>query len=428
MSIGTEKSEREIIDIDNNICRIVSDTKGIPFLVKEFSAVSLVLKEMQDANLLPADITEGFVERLLKSNTCICGRPLHLVENQVERNCIDEYRNRSLSSELNSGLMGLLNALEEESKSSYKRKVVAFIKSAGEAIGKRKKLIVKQYELGVEIEDLEQKLSSAKHEEVSRLLRKARTLNKRRLEIKDDQTNYESRMKATKRLLDDLNIEVQRIANQRNISEENNLLKCQEHATQIHKLIHQSLRILKKSFHEIMQSSISQYYDTVVTDGTKAYIDPESLLPAIKTLEGDTQKNIGGGQRQLLVISHIIALSQLRRELHNQLYNLKIGVGKLDDQSFFMDSIFAPTDDVYARHVANILHGKARQILLLLAQQQWHESVRGAIEPHTDKVYRFRLFTNKENVKEEDYFVNYQQKKVSLVKLFRQQRQRRDFV
>jgi hypothetical protein len=66
-------------------------------------------------------------------------------------------------------------------------------------------------------------------------------------------------------------------------------------------------------------------------------------------------------------------------------------MGKLDDQSFFLDSIFAPTDENYSRKIAAFLPGKAHQIVLLLASQQWQEWTRESLEPAATAAYYIQL-------------------------------------
>src|SRR5262249_54038686 len=125
------------------------------------------------------------------------------------------------------------------------------------------------------------------------------------------------------------------------------LFAVRERANELQKLIEQSLEHLKGSFHQVLQESVCKYYDPNVTDSSSAIIDQNSLLPLIQR-NGDVLHSLGGGQRQLLVLAHIISLAELRRNLHTQLDAIGIKTGKLDDQSFFLDSVFAPCDEVYA--------------------------------------------------------------------------------
>jgi len=187
-----------------------------------------------------------------------------------------------------------------------------------------------------------------------------------------------------------------------------------ERAHELQTLIEDSLEHLKSSFHEVLQESASKYYDPNVTDSSKAYIDPDSLLPLIKR-NGDVLNTLGGGQRQLLVLAHIISLAELRRNLHAQLDAIGIKTGKLDDQSFFLDSVFAPCDEDYAEVVAKFLPGKVRQMMILVATQQWHEKIRKGLEGAIDRAYVFKLHTNNPDKNVENYQVQMGKKKLNLL-------------
>jgi len=186
-----------------------------------------------------------------------------------------------------------------------------------------------------------------------------------------------------------------------------------ERANDLQLLIEQSLDLLKKSFHTMLQRSVAKYYDPKANDNSQAFIDPKTLLPSIRR-NGKPLHALGGGQRQMLVLAHIISLAELRRDLHNQLDELGIKTGKLDDQSFFLDSIFAPCDPAYARDVAAFLPGKARQMMLLVARQQWYEQIQSEIEPHVDKVFTMRLHSNNQDRPPEEYVFRFKTRHLNL--------------
>jgi len=192
------------------------------------------------------------------------------------------------------------------------------------------------------------------------------------------------------------------------------LHQMRERANELQTLIEKSLVRLKSSFHTLLQLSVSKYYDVNVTDNSKAHIDPKTLLPSIRR-NGEILSSLGGGQSQMLALAHIISLAELRRHLHSELDELGIKTGKLDDQSFFLDSIFAPCDTVYARIVAGFLPGKARQMVLLLAQQQWHDEVRSEIEPFAQKIFLLKLHTNNADRTPEEYVFPFKRRRYDLL-------------
>lgn len=415
--------QSDINNYDAQICKEIGDSKGVFFLSGAFESVNKVLKKMQGENLLPADLTDGFVERLLRNQHCICGRPLHPKTDKEACEYVSEYRKRSLSADLNSGLLELLGNLDANANFSYLKKMLDAKKSLNTLIEKRDKCIVNGYKLTEEIQALETELSDPVLGEIAELVEKQKEFSDREARLQSKIHQLDRDLMIHKKKTAELAQELKKLAKTSpHMKEEQIIQKCHTMAKNLEELIRKSREDLRNSFYHIMQSSVSEYYDNVVTDNTKAFIDKESLLPAIQNPQGEVVKHIGGGQRQLLVMTHIISLCKLRKELHQQLNDFGIIVGKLDDQSFFFDSIFAPTDDVYSRRIAELLCGKARQVVLLLASQQWHDNIRNAIEPYVDRAYRILLNTQNTALKNEEYMVKYNKQNISLINLIKDEK------
>ena len=60
---------------DTEIARLVGSSRGIPFLLEALPTASRILKQMKEDNILPADISEPFVNRVLSAKACVCGHP-----------------------------------------------------------------------------------------------------------------------------------------------------------------------------------------------------------------------------------------------------------------------------------------------------------------------------------------------------------------
>ena len=179
---------------------------------------------------------------------------------------------------------------------------------------------------------------------------------------------------------------------------EKSLRFARERADKLRVLIQESREVMKRSFHDVLQKSVSEYYDQSSTDNSKARISKSTLLPAIE-VNGQVHGNLGGGQSQLLALAYIVSLSRLRKSLHVQMKKIGIGYGQVDDQSFILDSPFNHVTQHYAGAMAKFLEGNARQVVLLVARTQWN-LVRPMIEPVADRILAFKFHTLKEKITE----------------------------
>ena len=69
-------------------------------------------------------------------------------------------------------------------------------------------------------------------------------------------------------------------------------------------------------------------------------------------------------------------------------------LSEVAEQCFFMDSVFGPMEPVYREKVCAAVPSRMKQLILLLAPQQYDKYVRKGLEPHIAKAYRFHLFTD----------------------------------
>jgi len=382
-----DNQRRTIAQVEADMAVVVGTSRGMPFLKGAFSIGKDVLETMRKDNLLPADIADGFLQRLLDQHLCLCGRSLNEEHDGHARSMVEEYRSRALSADVNTGLMELLNQLDENVQRSFHKASEDIVSRAAVLLRSRKTALVKMKEAESLAASLGDQLRNSNHAEVQRLQIQQNTAVRRREKAMQDRRTADGFLAQQKNMLRTAREELARQGSNKFGPQFEKLKRVHHRADELAKLIDASLLSLKKSFHTILQHNVSLLYDAVVTDGSKARVDANSLLPAIEQ-GGVVVQNIGGGQRQLLVLAHIVSLARLRQQLHNELAGLGIHMGRLDDQSFFLDSVFAPADQHYAECIAQFLPGKARQIVVLLASQQWQPWVARHVEPQTTKVFK----------------------------------------
>lgn len=403
------------VKANSEIASLVGDSQGLPFFQKAFAPALAMLEQMQRDNLLPADIGEPFISRLLRGHKCICGRPVAPQdEYAAERQHIEEYRRLTMKMHISEGLLRLLNQLEKSTEENFNVRINGLRGQTEKLLAQRSDAIVREHELRQAEAELEEQRAKSNIEIIVEQQKKQRDSANRRVDAaakKEAQNakirNLQFREAQLKRELADIG---RRGAGPQLLR----LERVRERAVRLEQMISQSLKHLKHSFHTVLQESVSRYYNPNVTDNSTAFVDSTSLLPSIRR-GGDHVHTLGGGQRQMLVLAHIISLAELRRHLHAQLHELGITLGKLDDQSFFLDSIFGPCDPAYAATVARFLPDKARQMLLLLARQQWYEEIRHEIEPHVDRAYGIRLFSNNQDRRADEYIFPLGKRQVNLL-------------
>lgn len=416
LDIARKNSERA----DTEIARLVGASRGIPFLLGALPTARRILKQMQEENILPADISEPFVNRVLAAKCCVCGHP----HDEDTRAAWTRYKEKTLSVDLNRGLSDLLNAVDDKNSRSYSRHSTEIAAKLDAARSARTKALedIETYEKSVA--DLEKKLENSPIEEIKALTQKLRSLVAQREQIKSEITQLEG---STKQVEANLRAHKDKLHKARPsgalAQKEKALRFARERADKLRLLIQESREVMTRSFHELLQKSVTEYYDHSATDNSKARINRATLLPAVEA-NGQVRGNLGGGQSQLLALAYIVSLSRLRKSLHEQMKQLGIGYGRVDDQSFVLDSPFNQMTGTYAQAIVAFLEGNARQVVLLLAKQQW-DLVRSTLESKASRIVAHKYHTlpdkiadlRKKDPKLEDFQYQVDGKQLNLIEV-----------
>jgi len=373
---------------DAEIARAVGLSKGVPFLLAAVPVARRILSELRDDNILPADVSERFVERVLAAPKCVCGQ----VHTSETRDAWTRYKEKTLSVDLSRGLSDLLRAVDDQGNQSYVQLAQGTARSIEVLFSKRATACSELEKHDRRIRDLETQLANSPVEAIRNHTQKLNELANRRQRLQEELTKVQSDAAFVRKNLERLKAEKEKAKPAGAIAQKERLItKLRERAERLRLLIQKSREVLKRSFHRILQDSVGEYYDSAATDGSKARINGSDLLPKIEN-NGQVHGNLGGGQSQLLALAYIVSLARLRKTLHEQMVEIGIGLGKVDDQSFFLDSPFNHMTDHYAHAIARFLKGNARQVVLLMARHQWN-LVREIIEPDVERVYVFKFQT-----------------------------------
>ena len=416
--IALEKARKNHERTETEVTRAVGASRGVPFLLGALPSARRILAQMQEENILPADVTDRFVTRILKSERCVCGCE-HTAETRA---AWQRYKEKTLSFNMNRGLSDLLNAVQETGLQSYVRFSADLATKLKQLREDRTRYLQETQQLQSAITEMEQRLQLSPVEEIRRSGQRLTQLGKSRQQLQAEVSSIESGIKQVQANIKGLKDKLEKAKPSGAIAAKLRVFeRARMRAEKLRLLIQASRETLNKSFHEILQRTVSHYYDRAAYDGTRARINRGSLLPAIEN-DGHVRGNLGGGQSQLLALAYIVALSRLRKNLHAQMQKLGIGCGKIDDQSFFLDSPFNNMTDHYAHAIARFLDGNARQVVLLLARQQWN-LVRGIIEDDVCRAYVFEYHTLPEKIAElkkkdpklEDFIYEVDGKKLKLI-------------
>lgn len=315
--------------------------------------------------------------------------------------------------DLNHALVSLLNSLETEAKNGFKARAKNSITELEQSLNDRDQAVLAQKDYQEKIAGSEEQRQHLSVEEIQRLQREQREANDTCLQCVEKLKTTEIALRTLGYERTKLDVEIRGLNRGGVAGQITKLIGSQKKASELADFIEEARTAVKNAFHAKLQDLVSQYYDPVAPDNSKAHVDKNSLLPAIR-VDGEVRRNIGGAQRQLLVLSHIISLSRLRKWLHDELSKIGITPGRIDDHCFVLDSVFGQVADQFREKCADFLVGKARQVIVLVASQQWDEVVRSRLENAANKVYCLVRCTGKEDLKPEERTMRFRKKNIEV--------------
>jgi DNA sulfur modification protein DndD len=391
--------------------RAVSNAAGLPFLSSIFNAVDKRLSGLRKNNLLPVDVSKSFIERLLNAPACVCGR----VHDEKAISHLQKFLESSVASQTNADLLNLANRLDKASGSPYR----SAIRNLPNELSR---LRAEEVDSTSSVAQCSRQLDEIKPPDDSstngfqELLRQKRIKDAKLSNLISERLKTENTMLIQEQSLKKLRDEFAKIAPKNKLGKVDRLNQEYQKAKALLDALQQGQEKFKSSVATILQAKLSELFDASVTGGNKARLDNRTLLPAIATPDGRIEKDTGGGEKQVLELAYVIALAELRTIINKTVRDAGLGGNLLGPQSFILDSPFTSVDPNYMRVIAEFLPGKTHQMILLVAKQNWHDTIRTALEPHFTDAHAITLHTSTEIKEPEAYLFEFRGKQMNLLK------------
>ena len=389
-----DTATRDLHQTDDEILHQIRQASGLPFLARAIEPVSGILRKMQQDNILPADISPGFVDRVVQADCCLCGR----AHTKSTRSAWETYKQKTLEANVSDGLRKLLDWVVGDGPLSVAGRCRSVDASLEQLLERRQHLVQARNQAETERREAENQLAELPHEELQQIARSLRDGRAKQSQLESRIRTLTHKVQTSEKTVALFRREIQEIRRKSKVdmSQFDQVTASYERAGKLAKALKACRERLTPYFRAQLQAAVTRSYDRVATDGSRAHIDAGSLLPSIH-VNGQATRNLGGGQSQLLALSYVVALARLRQNMHRQLRQLKVTLGRGGEMPFFMDSPLGKMEDHYKRAaLAEILHS-SRQLVILLWKQEW-EFARPTLEPLAGSIYGIELRAQKSDL------------------------------
>lgn len=378
---------------NGDLGQAINMSLGLPFLQSAIAPVREILTEMERENILPADISEGFVDRVLARSNCICGRE----HDRGSRESWETYRKKTLAADINEGLSKLLNWVKPDGHLSVAKRASDSVDEIHRLLHERRSAVADANEARAKRQGAETILANLPHEEIARI---GTALRRLREEIRTTGARVAHIQRTSEATASNLRQQQEKVAalsarggvNQREFE---NVQRSRDRAHRLYTALTECRSRLGTYFHRVLQNDVSASYDSKATDGSRAIIDRRTLLPSIQ-VQGQRINHLGGGQSQFLALAYVVALARLRQNMHAEMERLGVRLGRISDLSFFMDSPLGNMEEHYKTAATLLAPGCAKQVVLLLWKEEW-DFVRPLLEERATAIHAVEFHTRAED-------------------------------
>lgn len=413
-----KKHEQSLDNARGEICDAVGKSAGYPFLLRFLGKARKILSRLREENVLPADLSSPFVERVVAMKTCICGR----THTDGTRLAWKEYLAKTLNEAVGTKLATVAARVEDDAPNSVSKNVEAIIEQIVEARDRAEKDQVAIHALEGTIATLSQRIADSPEEQLRNLEIERRKLVAAVKEAEDRNDGIEEELKAQLAALKKTKEERAKIRISPDVAMRVKELEgYQTRSEGLALLIDEAISALRRQFYKSLQAAMTSMFDRHVTSRNRAVVSNDTLLPAMENYKGQHVVNPGGGESQLLALSYITAIAQLRNALHKGMSQLKIRLGNVGEQVFVLDCPFAKMETHYIQAAINGLRIAAKQIVFLLHGSEW-KLAREFLESDVDAAWGVHLFAGEgviKNMKPEDRIYPFRRKNIELATALR---------
>ena len=404
------QAKNSIDSADQEIRRLLKERMGIPLLQSAFDCADKHLSELRARNLLPADVSKGFIERLIKSRQCVCGSCI----DDAKLAELQQYLGQTLAAQTNRDLVALADSLDGGSESWMRQKAKTFQNAQAKLVGLKADACKKLSNAEDILDNIKSKIQQSAIEQFVKLSKEVNIIQQEISINERQQRSLETIIKQQHDLLGELTNDLKKAQPKKGDGELAKTAQAIQVAENLQTALHEGEAKFKESVHQTLQSRLSHYFG-VATSGNVAWVDRDSFLPTMKDRNGYIVRNPGGGEQQVLNLAFVVALVELRNVVNTELRSAGLGTSLLGDQSFFLDSPFTSADPNFMLAIAKFLPGKTSQMMLLLAKQNWTDAVRAALEPRIEMAYGTTLHTSVEPEDPEAFVFRWKKKEHKLI-------------
>lgn len=379
--------EKQLEDVNQKIEETISTKGGLPFAMPAVEATAKDLDELREKGVIPSEVSNDFVDKLLDGRECICGRPL---EPDTEAyDTVTSYKSDAVVEGFDQAAIRIISHLTQldDEREAYFDTISWLLEQRSDLRDREQSLAEELSEISSQLSELDE--VDPETGETPAELETARDDKQNNIEsTRKDITRHEVKIEDIDAELEEINAEIDEA---RQEEEEAELARKRMRATEaVRRQLEGSFDNLQSRVRNWSNSLVAETFAKIATKDYEAEITQEFKLRIKDQLEDeylDVEKS--RGERQIASLTFIGSLVKIARERYES----------NDDPQFFsggiypiiMDSPFGALDDEHRRQVSDVLPEMAEQVVVLVTDSQWRGPVANELSDLAGREYHLEF-------------------------------------
>ena len=376
--------EKRIEEVNNKIETTVSTKGHLPFAMPAVKETAKDLDRLRDQGAIPSEVSNQFVDGLLTSHQCICGRPLEPGSDSYKS--VESFKSDAATEGFDQAAIRIISHLTQLDTESRK-----YFDTISELIARRSELRDREQELAEEISEISARLEriDTVDPETGETPAELESARDRKATKVDEARESVIRTKIEiEELEEDLKEVNEEIDEARQEKEEADLARKRMRATEsVRHQLENSFEELQGRVRDWSDKLVSETFDEIATKEYTAEITDEFELRIRDQLEGEyLEVDKSRGERQIASLTFIGSLVQIARERYESSKDSEYFSGGI--YPIIMDSPFGALDDDHRRQVSRVIPDMAEQVVVLVTDSQWRGPVANELKDIAGRQYR----------------------------------------
>lgn len=377
-----DELETQVERLNEEIRDEIQQKGFVPLAMPLIQDTAEEIDGMREKGIIPSELNDSYIDSLLESERCICGRSLEPGTQHYSQ--IQSLKGDSVAEGVEQSALRIISHLNQFSEMES-----SFFESVDELIEKRKVLHDDIDDLNEQIDEVSSELqdmdlTTESGESIRDMEAKRTSKEEEKEELISKLGRIEQQIEAQEEKKDCL---VEEIDDQRDEREEALVAKRRQRAAKlVEDELDEAFKTLKNKVRKLSNQKIRDTFGSIASKDLTAEVTKDFELKIWQSVAGErVEVDKSTGERQiasLAFIGSLVAIARQRYEADNQSEYFTGGIYPL-----VMDSPFGALDMAHRREVSRVIPELANQVVVFATDSQWKGPVEEEMSPKVGQQY-----------------------------------------